>query len=55
MLGLASNNAFIVKMWLGGALVVVGTLKISLDRYIFYFITMEFSRVLLCHVAMGSE
>ena len=35
---LASNNAFIfklVKMWLGGALmhVVVGTLKISLDRH----------------------
>ena len=38
---LASNNAFImklVKMWLGGGPhVVVGTLKISLDQFLFFY------------------
>ena len=58
LLTLASNNVFIiklVKMWLGGTPdVVVGNLKISLDDF-FFFATREFSRVLLCHVAVSSE
>ena len=33
---------------------VVGTLKISLDRH-FFFTKKEFSRVLSCHVAVSSE
>ena len=33
---------------------VVGNLKISLDDF-FFFAKREFSRVLLCHVAVSSE
>ena len=51
--GLATLN--LVKMLLGGAPhVVVGTLKIFLDRH-FFFTNKEFSRVLSCHVAVSSE
>ena len=40
-------------MWLGGALrVMVGTLKVSLDRI---FFSKECSRVLLRHVAVSCK
>ena len=43
LLGLASDNAFIIKMWPGGTPdVVVGSLRICLDQLLFFLFFFYF-------------